>query len=148
MNSAPQCELASQLKRCWQNLRGYHDFRPYSRRALTAQGRFRGGVPQLNPTLADLPARQPVGPSRPSSRPCSAEPRKGRPSFKCPAADLGVKIGVFDPLENRRRGGKLATTSARLRPPTQGPGGGLRALSGVRNWVGWADGEMVSESAG
>jgi zinc/manganese transport system substrate-binding protein len=55
-------------------------------------------VPELNPTPADL-ERVSAEVKRSDLKALLSEPQEGERSFNALAADLGVPISVFDPLE-------------------------------------------------
>lgn len=75
-----------------------HDVTPYFAERYKLRGVFLVDVPEVNPSPADL---QRVATAVKASRlkALLSEPQEGHRSFETLAADLGVTIGVFDPME-------------------------------------------------
>lgn len=76
----------------------FHDVAPYFAARYGLQAVFLVDVPELNPTPADL-ERVSAAVKRSDLKALLSEPREGERSFTALAADLGVPISVFDPLE-------------------------------------------------
>jgi zinc/manganese transport system substrate-binding protein len=76
----------------------FHDFAPYFADRYQLRPDFMVEVPEENPTPADLHrvARQV---KQSDLRALLSEPQEGSRSFNALAADLGVRVSVFDPLE-------------------------------------------------
>ncbi|APD49619.1 zinc ABC transporter substrate-binding protein [Synechococcus sp. CS-602] len=92
-------ELASQLKPfAGKTFVAYHDFAPYFAERYQLKVAFVVESPELNPTPADLQRVSQLV-EQTELKTLLSEPQEGRQSFNALAADLGVKIGVFDPLE-------------------------------------------------
>ena len=76
----------------------FHDVVPYFADRYGLKAEFLVEVPEQNPTPEDL--RRVSDRVRASSlRTLLSEPQEGSRSFNALAADLGVKLSVFDPME-------------------------------------------------
>jgi len=140
-------ELASQLKPfAGKTFVAYHDFAPYFAERYQLKVAFVVESPELNPTPADLQRVSQLV-EQTELKTLLSEPQEGRQSFNALAADLGVKIGVFDPLETGRpRPASLATTSARCAATARPWRRPSRPDLESEHWVGWADGGNGSRS--
>ncbi len=88
----------------------FHDFVPYFADRYGLKAEFLVEVPEQNPTPDDL--RRVSDQVRASSlRTLLSEPQEGSRSFNALAADLGVKLSLFDPME----------TGPAVTPPPQVP---------------------------
>lgn len=76
----------------------FHDVAPYFAARYGLKAVFLVDVPELNPTPADL-ERVSAEVKRSDLKALLSEPQEGKRSFNALAADLGVPISVFDPLE-------------------------------------------------
>jgi zinc transport system substrate-binding protein len=76
----------------------FHDVAPYFAARYGLKAVFLVDVPELNPTPADL-ERVSAEVKRSDLKALLSEPQEGERSFNALAADLGVPISVFDPLE-------------------------------------------------
>lgn len=76
----------------------FHDVAPYFAERYGLKVQFLVDVPEINPTPADL---QRVAEAVKGSqlRAVLSEPQAAERSFRALAEDLGVRIGLFDPLE-------------------------------------------------
>ena len=76
----------------------FHDFAPYFAERYGLKAEFLVDVPEINPSPADLRrvAEQVEGSQLQA---LLTEPQEGERSFNTLAADLGIRISVFDPLE-------------------------------------------------
>lgn len=75
-----------------------HDVTPYFAERYKLQGVVLVAVPEVNPSPADL-QRVATAVKASGLQALLSEPQEGHRSFETLAADLGVKISVFDPLE-------------------------------------------------
>jgi len=92
-------ELASQLKPfAGKTFVAYHDFAPYFAERYQLKVAFVVESPELNPTPADLQRVSQLV-EQTELKTLLSEPQEGRQSFNALAGDLGVRIGVFNPLE-------------------------------------------------
>jgi zinc transport system substrate-binding protein len=76
----------------------FHDVAPYFAERYGLKGQFLVDVPELNPTPADL-ERVAEAVKASQLRAVLMEPQAAARSFNALALDLGVRIGLFDPLE-------------------------------------------------
>ncbi|MEB3317369.1 MAG: zinc ABC transporter substrate-binding protein [Cyanobacteriota bacterium] len=76
----------------------FHDVAPYFAERYGLKAVFLVDVPELNPTPGDL-QRVSQAVKRSDLKALLSEPQEGERSFHALAADLGVPISVFDPLE-------------------------------------------------
>lgn len=92
-------ELAAQLRPYrGRSFAAFHNFAPYFSQRYGLKADYLVDVPEFNPSPADL-QRVAVAVRRSQLRALVTEPQQGNRSFQALAADLGVKISVFDPLE-------------------------------------------------
>lgn len=75
-----------------------HDVTPYFAERYKLRGVVLVDVPEVNPSPADL-QRVATAVKASQLQALLSEPQEGHRSFETLAADLGVKISVFDPLE-------------------------------------------------
>lgn len=76
----------------------FHDFAPYFAERYNLQAEFVVDVPEINPTPADLRRVSEIVEGS-DLQALLSEPQEGNRSFNALAADLGVRVSVFDPLE-------------------------------------------------
>jgi zinc/manganese transport system substrate-binding protein len=89
-----------------------HDFAPYFAERYGLKAEYLVDVPEQNPSPADL-ARVAQTVKRTQLRALLSEPQAGPRSFNALAADLGLRLSVFDPLE-------VASEAASRKPATYG----------------------------
>ncbi|MCT0200317.1 zinc ABC transporter substrate-binding protein [Synechococcus sp. CS-1325] len=96
---ALDAELAARLKPfAGKTFVAFHDFAPYFADRYKLSASFVVEAPEENPSPADLQrvARQV---KQSDLKALLSEPQEGSRSFNALAADLGVRVSVFDPLE-------------------------------------------------
>jgi zinc transport system substrate-binding protein len=76
----------------------FHDVAPYFAERYGLKAEFLVDVPELNPSPADL-RRVAERVQASQLQALLSEPQEGARSFNTLAADLGIRISVFDPLE-------------------------------------------------
>lgn len=92
-------QISAQLKPYrGQTFVAFHDFAPYFAERYGLQAVYLVDVPELNPSPADL-QRVVAEVKRSRLQALLSEPQEGKRSFNALAADLGVKVVEFDPLE-------------------------------------------------
>jgi zinc/manganese transport system substrate-binding protein len=92
-------EIAAQLKPYrGRTFVAFHDVAPYFAQRYGLKAAFLVDVPELNPSPADL-QRVAAQVRQNQLQALLSGPQEGNRSFNALARDLGIRIGVFDPIE-------------------------------------------------
>jgi zinc/manganese transport system substrate-binding protein len=92
-------EIAAQLRPYrGKTFVAFHDVAPYFAQRYGLRAAFLVDVPELNPSPADL-QRVAAAVRQSQLQALLSGPQEGNRSFNALARDLGIRIGVFDPIE-------------------------------------------------
>ena len=105
-------ELASQLAPyAGKSFVAFHDFAPYFAERYRLKANFLVDLPEANPSPADLQRVTKLVKAS-ELKALLSEPQEGSGSFNALVKDLGISVGIFDPIETGPAAALKPTTAA------------------------------------